>query len=66
MTGIVVPFVRVGDAIKRNTVICTECNSRAMRIVTGDDEQGWAVECHNCGELLEDLKVEWETSGTLS
>lgn len=64
MTNNVIPFVRLGDAVKRNTIICTVCQSRAMRIITDDEEKGWCVECHNCGELFEDIKVAWEHSGT--
>lgn len=66
MTAQIIPFQRFGDAIKRETIVCCECESRAMRIITDDSEKGWAVECHNCGELLEGLTVTWETSGTPS
>lgn len=66
MTAEIIPFNRYGDAIKRETIICACCESRAMRIITDDAEKGWAVECHNCGELFEDIQVTWETSGTPS
>lgn len=68
VTGVdnVIEFRRVGDAIRRETVKCTECESRAMRIITDDAEDGWAVECYNCGELMVGLKVEWPVDGTPS
>lgn len=67
MTCEVINFPRqVGDAIKRSTVKCNFCESRAMRIVTADDGENWAVECHNCGELMENMEIKWEPSGTAS
>lgn len=64
MSAQVIPFDRVGDVINRETVICTTCDSRAMRVVTSDCMSSWIIECHNCGELLEGLVVEWDQPGT--
>ena len=64
MTAQVIPFQRVGDVINRETVICATCDSRAMRVVTSDCMSEWIIECHNCGELLEGLVVEWDQPGT--
>ena len=61
----VIPFRRVGfEIMELQTIMCGYCDSRAMRLVsnTGDDE--FQVECHNCGELVDGLKVKWQDSGT--
>jgi hypothetical protein len=41
--------------------LCPNCESRAMRLVSDDCERyGFDVECHNCGNEMEGLKVIWE------
>ena len=60
----VVEFTRLFDPVTRDTIFCTECQSRAMRLVTGLGGDHWEVECHNCGNLLDGIKVVWEISGT--
>ena len=64
MTDNVIEFRRFGDAIKRETILCVECESRAMRIITSDAGVGWMVECHNCGQELEGLEVVWDPGAT--
>jgi hypothetical protein len=64
MTAEVLEFPRVGDIVKRSTVVCMACKSRALRVVTPDDDDDaeWLVECFNCGDVLEGISVLWDHS----
>lgn len=46
-------------------VVCAECGSRAMRLTSPEYKtHGFDIECHNCGETLIGLKVQWDQLGT--
>jgi hypothetical protein len=57
----VVEFPSRLHEVSMEQVLCGNCGSRAMRLVSEEgDKYGWEVECHNCGDELVGLKVLWE------